>query len=275
MVVTFDRVSRAFAATSLVVACLACVLPASAQALRAEAALEKLQVFLGEPFVFQIRVEGSDSPAKPDLSGLTDFTIQELGGQQNNSQSMTIVNGRMNRVVRRGFTFSYRLTPKKAGNLAIPAITVSADNQTARTQPVTVRATPPAETDDFKLRQSLSERRAYPGQPVTLTVTWYISKNVEGFSFNLPVLNDDRFHIADADLAMDRSRPERYVQIPLGQKQVIGEKGTGTLDGRQFTTVRFRKVLIPRKTGKLTLPQGTVSLKAVQGYRKGRPRQHV
>ena len=270
MVVTFDRFSRAFAATSLVVACLACVLPASAQALRAEAALEKLQVFLGEPFVFQIRVEGSDSPAKPDLSGLTDFTIQELGGQQNNSQSMTIVNGRMNRVVRRGFTFSYRLTPKKAGNLAIPAITVSADNQTARTQPVTVRATPPAETDDFKLRQSLSERRAYPGQPVTLTVTWYISKNVEGFSFNLPVLADDRFHIADADLAMDRSRPERYVQIPLGQKQVIGEKGTGTLDGRQFTTVRFRKVLIPRKTGKLTLPQGTVSLKAVQGYRKGR-----
>ena len=257
-------------AASLVAAFLACAAPAAAQVLKAEAALEKLQVFLGEPFVFQIRVEGSDSPAKPDLSGMADFTIQEMGGQQNNSQSVTIINGQMDRVVRRGYTFSYRLTPKKAGNLTIPAITIAADGQTARTQPVTVRATPPAETEDFKLRQSLSERTAYPGQPVTLTVTWYISKNVEGFSFNLPVLEDDRFHIAAADAAIDRSHPDRYVQIPLGPEQVIGEKGSGTLDGRQYTTVRFRKVLIPKKAGKLTLPQATVSLKAVQGYRRGR-----
>ncbi len=257
-------------AASLVAGLLVCAEPAPAQTLKAEAALEKRHVFLGEPFVFQIRVEGSDSPAKPDLSGLADFTIQEMSGQQNNSQSVTIINGQMNRVVRRGYTFSYRLTLKKSGSLTIPSIAISADGQTTRTQPVTVRANPPTETADFKLRQSLSERRAYPGQPATLTVTWYIAKNVEGFSFSLPVLEDDRFHIAAADAAIDRSRPDRYVQIPLGKEQVIGEKGSGTLDGRQFTTVRFRKILIPKKAGKLTLPQATVSLKAVQGYRRGR-----
>ena len=249
---------------------LACASTAPAQTLKAEAALEKVQVYVGEPFVFQIRVEGSDSPEKPNLSGITDFAVQEVGGQQNSSQSVTIINGQMNRVVRRRYTFNYRLTPKRAGSLTIPPITVSAEGQTARTQAVTLQATPPAETDAFKLRLSLSEPRAYPGQPVMLTVRWYLAKDVQGFTFNLPVLGDDRFYVADVELPIDRSRPDRYVQIPLGQEQVIGEKGSGTLDGKQYTTVHFRKTLIPKQAGKLTLPQATVSLKSVKGYRRGR-----
>ena len=48
------------------------VLPARApaQELRADAAVEKLQVYVGEPFVFQIQVKGSESPEKPSLTGL-------------------------------------------------------------------------------------------------------------------------------------------------------------------------------------------------------------
>jgi hypothetical protein len=89
-------------------------LPLAAQetALTAQALVERQQVFAGEPFLYQIRVDGSESPDKPSLAGLADFDVQELGGQQNSSQSVTIVNGRMNRVVRKGYVFNFRLTAK-------------------------------------------------------------------------------------------------------------------------------------------------------------------
>ena len=243
---------------------------AEAQAFRAQGAVQKTEVFQGEPFVFQIQVEGSDAPDKPDVSGLTDFQVREMGGQQNSSQSMTIVNGQVNKVVRRGYVFSYRLTPKRSGTLRIPAIAVSAEGKTARTAPIAIRVVPPVETDDFKLRMSLSERTAYVGQPVALTVTWYVGKDVREFSFDVPVLKDPRFRVVGSDPKVTQAQADKYVRVPLADGEVIGERGRGTLDGRDYLTVRFRRVLIPSEAGKLRLPQAVATCQAQSGRRQRR-----
>ncbi len=243
---------------------------AEAQAFRAQGAVQKTEVFQGEPFVFQIQVEGSDAPDKPDVSGLTDFQVREMGGQQNSSQSMTIVNGQVNKVVRRGYVFSYRLTPKRSGTLRIPAIAVSAEGKTARTAPIVIRVVPPVETDDFKLRMSLSERTAYVGQPVALTVTWYVGKDVREFSFDVPVLKDPRFRVVGSDPKVTQAQADKYVRVPLADGEVIGERGRGTLDGRDYLTVRFRRVLIPSEAGKLRLPQAVATCQAQSGRRQRR-----
>ena len=245
---------------------------ANAQQFNVQAAIEKNQVFVGESFVFQIQIEGSDSPDKPDVSGITDFTVQELGGQQNSSQSMTIINGQVNQVVKRGYIFSYRLTPKREGRLSIPSISVSADGKSMATRPIMIRATPPTETEDFKLRMSLSERKAYVGQPVTLTTTWYVGKDVREFSFDVPVLEDGRFEVAGSDPVVDPNRRDRYVRIPLGDSQIIGEKSQGSLDGKDYLTVRFKRTLIPKQAGNIALPKAVVTCQALKGYSQNRRR---
>lgn len=242
---------------------------ATSQQLRAQALVDKQQAFVGEPITLQIRIEGSDSPQRPDLGAIAGFTVQDLGGQQNSSESVTIINGRMTRVVSRGYIFSYRLTPTKAGNLTIPSVAVAANGATLRTRPVSIRAVPPTETEDFKLRISLSESKAYVGQPVTMTVTWYVGKDVRDFSFNLPVIQDARFDIADLKA---RGAPDNLLRIPLVGQQAVAEKGRGTLDGKEYLTVRFRKALIPKQAGRLTLPQASVSGRALQGYQQNRRR---
>ena len=258
---------------------LLCVTPASlgltarAQQFSVQAAIEKNQVFVGESFVFQIQIEGSDSPEKPDVSAISDFTIQELGGQQNSSQSMTIINGQVNQVVKRGYIFSYRLTPKREGRLSIPSISVSADGKSMATRPIAIQATPPSETNDFKLRMSLSERKAYVGQPVTLTTTWYVGKDVREFSFNVPALDDDRFDVAGSDPVVDQNRRDRYVAIPLGDSQIIGEKGKGSLEGKEYVTVRFSRTLIPKRAGNIALPTATVTCQTLKGYSQNRGRR--
>jgi hypothetical protein len=78
---------------------------ASAAELNAEAVVEETSVYVGETFIFQIRVTGSDKAVKPDLSRLNGFTIEYQGGSQNNSTSITVINGKMTRNIRRGYVF--------------------------------------------------------------------------------------------------------------------------------------------------------------------------
>ena len=58
------------------------------------------------------------------MSGVVDFAVEYLGGQSNNSSSITIINGKVSKVESYGYIYSYRLTPKKVGRLEIPSIAV-------------------------------------------------------------------------------------------------------------------------------------------------------
>lgn len=243
---------------------------AQAAAFSVSAAVEKQQVFTGESFVFQIQVNGHDRPAKPDLSHVSDFRVEFMGGQQNNSSSITIINGKMTKKVRRGYVFSYRLTPRRIGNLKIPPIEVSAGGETARTQAVSIRAAKPAQVDDFKFELRLSENTCYVGQPVKLTGIWYIGRKVEEFAVNLSVLNDARFTVADWDMPVDPAKKDRYLQVPLGGEKTIGIQERRQMDGKTYTAVRFEKILIPKEPGTFTLPESTLAFLAVTGYRTPR-----
>jgi hypothetical protein len=114
-----------------------------------QAQVDKQKVSVGESFVLQIKIDGDDSPAEPDLSGLQDFTVQPKGGGQNNRESITIINGRVNRISEHGYVFQYLLTPKRDGMLTIPAIEIIAGGKTLLTQPVPIRVSKPLATDEF------------------------------------------------------------------------------------------------------------------------------
>ena len=248
----------------------ACVWGVGAQAssLSAAAALEEREVFVGESTLLQIQVSGTERPREPDLTALVDFTVQSVGGQRNSSQSVNIINGRVNRVVRYGYVFNYRITPKRAGHLIIPSLTVHAEGEQLKTQPISVLAKKPAETDQFKLQLSLSKSICYVGEPVVLSVTWYIGQDVKGFEFNLPVLEDARLAFADPEVQQRANR--QYYRIPLGQGEVVAEKGRRRLEGLEYATIEFQKILIPTESGSIEIQPATVACEALVGYRRSR-----
>jgi oxygen tolerance protein BatD len=256
---------RVRVATILALALL-CV-PLAAQEISVQALVEKQNVLVGEPFVLQIRLDGSDTPDPLSLGNLADFSVEELGGSQNSSTSISFVNGKMSRIVQKGYIFNYRLTAKKAGDFEIPSFTIAADGKTLRTRPIAIRATPPQESNDFKLRVNFSDRKVYVGQPILMTVTWYVGKNVRSFQMNVPVLNDERLKFDDPKIT---PAPETHVQVPLNGGQVIAEKGRGVYDGRDFLTVQFQKIVVPLKAGAISVPSSTVAGQAVKGYQRRR-----
>ena len=244
----------------------------TAEVVSVQAAVESQEVQVGESFLLEIKVDGDDSPAELDLSGLQDFTVQSKGGGPSNRESITIINGKINRVSERNYVFRYSLTAKRDGLFTIPALEVLVDGKTLLTQPIAIKVNKPTVTDDFKLRMSVSRQEIYVGQPVVLTVTWFVNRNVEEFQFNLPVLDDNRFEITE--LEEDRNyRGQDAIAIHLADGKVIARKGSKGLDGLKYTTVTFRKVLIPLQPGEMTLEQATVASKVQTGYRQRRSRQ--
>jgi hypothetical protein len=242
-----------------------------------QALVEKASVCVGEPFVLQVRIEGSDiTPGtdQPDMSGITEFAVEYLGGRSNNSSSVTIINGKVNKIESFGYVYSYRLTPKKPGEFEIPPIAVPLDHhksKTLHTQPVTIKVGEPEATDDFHLELKFSKTTFYVGEPVILTVVWYLGKDVESVTFNLPILQDPAFTFVD--LKADQDPRKQHFQIPIGGTNVLAEKGSGVYHGREYATLSFRKVFLARRPGNLEPGEAAVSCKALVGYSRQQQRR--
>jgi hypothetical protein len=235
------------------------------QSISVQAQVDREEVTVGESFMLQIKIDGDDSPAEPDLSGLQDFTVTPKGGGQNNRESITIINGRMNRISEHGYIFRYDLTPKRDGILTVPAIEVTAGGETLLTAPIPIRVAKPVVSDEFKLRISLAESESYVGQPLVLKVKWYVNRNIAEFKFDLPFLEDQRFTFADYP-EDSNYQGQDAITINLSGSTVIARKGQ---EG-QHTTVTLRKIVIPREPGEFTLGRGAVFSKIITGYRQKR-----
>lgn len=251
---------------------LACILfdgPAIAQKIKAEAVVQESTVYVGDPFVFQVSITGSDQMTQPDMSGLKDFSVEYQGGSQNNRTSITLINDKLTKNISRGYVFSYRLTPRQTGTLIIPALAVQADGQTTWTRPLSVNVLKPQETDDIKLRLSMSKDRCYEGEPITFTVTWYLKQDVRAFDLTIPLLErTEDFYFIDPE--MNQISGKKYYRLPLAGDEVIAEQGRASLDGSSYSTITFSKILIPKKSGNMTIDPATVTCEILTGYRKSR-----
>jgi len=230
-----------------------------------QAQVDREEVTAGDSFRLQIKIDGDDSPAEPDLSKLADFKVVSRGGGQNNRESISIINGKMNRVSEHGYIFNYELTPKREGFLTIPAIEIAAGGKTLLTQPIPIRVSKPIISNEFKLRTLLSETESYVGQPLVLTVKWFVNTNIAEFKFDLPYLEDQRFIFADYP---DDSnyQGQDAIAIDLSGHTVIARKGK---EG-QYTTVTIRRIVIAKEPGEFSLGPGRVFSKIITGYQQNR-----
>ena len=248
----------------------------AADTLKAHTVVEKNELYLGESLRVDIRVDGHDEPEDPTIDTGGMFSVRHLGGSKNNSTSISIINNQMTRVVQRGYVLSYRFTPKKSGVLVIPAITVKGGGESTRTQPVTVRVIRPQEGSDHKLRFVLSSKTCFVGQPVQLDVTLYSTKRMEGeVQVLLPLLTDKRFSIMDPDQLVEKWNQgkidrRKHVGLKHEDSYIVGARSLGQLGGKDYATIHFRRVLIPKQAGVFNFSQGTFVCHVVVGYRRKR-----
>ncbi len=254
----------------IILLCILFCVEAGAEKLGADIAIQRGDKYKGEPFLVQIKISGSEKPNKPDMSKMTDFDVEYLGGKLNSSSYSIYVNGRPEqKTVSRGYIFNYRFVPKKNGNLVIPSVTILAEGNTAKTRPVKVNIQKPIVVDNIKFKLKLSKTNCYVGEPITLTAKLYFGTNVSNAFFNIPILDEtDMFHIIDPTIDIKPGTEKQYERIPVNKGTVIGKVGQGKLNGKEYATLTFKKILVPKKSGQVLGKPANFSCNALVGYRK-------
>lgn len=238
-----------------------------AEEISVTAAVSSREIYRGEEIVYQVQIDGSDSPERPDTSSIKNFDVTYDSERANNSRTITTINGRRTEAVSTGYLINYRLVALHSGTTVIPPVTVEIEGTEYRTNQIQVLVKEPRETDDYKLRLELSSPECYVGETVTLKVTWYWARDKRAtslLSYSVPALSSPDF--VNHPVQVAQSSNEKLLQLPIEGEDTIAVQGEGRLGGDTYTTVRLERVLIPQRAGVIDIPSATVVFEGVSGY---------
>ncbi len=223
--------------------------------------LDRREVFLGERFIYQIRVRGGDSIGNPDFSYLSSLfdvhPIDKRYARYYLRNSADLEPEKDEKI------YYYRFIALHTGKLEIGSIPIEIDGKNYLTQAHAIIVNEPEESAFFKLSLNLSKDQAYEGEPVVLTVVWYYRDTVTYYNFLFPILNHPDILAGEY---VDENINDSLL-LPFGSGRVPIERGIAPLDGIIYDTITYRQYLIPQKTGYFQFPRGTVQLwKPREGY---------
>lgn len=212
-------------------------------------------VYLGQSFIFQIRVMNGLRIRQPDLDDIPNFDADDIPRRWLSSYTGENFDPSQ---INEGTHFFYRMIAHDTGVQTIPSVTVRVDGEEYQTDPVNVTVEPPPEQTDFKLTLDLAKEEVYVGEPITLHAVWYFRDDAAFYTANMPILRHPDISVIDRTPQNAGSR--LFLRMPSGSSQVSGTYGSTIAEGRQYQTVTFEQVLIPQAEGTYEFPPATVQV---------------
>ena len=214
----------------------------SAEAASVRAVVDRNQVRVGESITLQIIIEGGDG--KIDLDTLKMFKIIPRG----TSSNFQMINGRTSRQKIHNFL----LIPLHEGTLTLPAIAVTIDGKVHHTTPIQLAVTeePPAESGrrDVFVTAEISNASPWVGQQIAYTFRLFNAVQVADAKFQPPDFTG------------------------FNAEQLEDQKTRRTiLNGREYMVSEVVVILVPLKSGTLTIEPAVLQAGLVQRNRQPRP----
>jgi hypothetical protein len=133
--------------------------------------LDVSEIFIGESVDYLVEIRNAKNPSPPDLSALRpDFDVVSTGNESRNQSSTFIMNGRVTQQNSFGHAYRFRLTPKRVGELVIPAPSATIDGKTVSGRAVTLNVIAPETQDLVSLEMKADREKVYPTQPFEVTL---------------------------------------------------------------------------------------------------------
>lgn len=223
-------------------------------------------IYAGETFGYYIIIDGDNKAGEVDLAPLAKYSPREAGNRDVSQTSISIINGKTTKNVTKRFVMSYSLVFGDAGPIEIPPVPVTIDGETYRTNPINVNILKPGTTDQLDLEVALSEDECYVGQPVLMTVKFYVSADIGNFRFTIPAFNSNDFYIEDPDAFNPQAK-----QYDLGNGIIVRVSQNRTVHkGKDAILLSFDKILIPRNAGEIVILPASVSADVAVGRVRSR-----
>ncbi len=225
-------------------------------------------IYVGENFGYYIIIDGDNKAGQVDLTPLAEYNPQSAGDRDVSQTSISIINGRTTQQIKKQYVMSYSLIANKVGQIELPPLTVMLDGKSYKTNPVNVNILKPGTTDQLDLEITLSEQQCYVGQPVIMTVKFYISADIGDFQFNVPAFTSENFYIEDPDVSNPQTK-----EYDLGNGVIVRVSQYRTVHkGKDSILLSFDKVLIPINAGEIAILPASVSADVAVGRTRSRDR---
>lgn len=206
--------------------------------------------------------KGTDFQVQEDIKGFDNL----FGPATSQSSSISIINGK--RTDNFTMSYAYTLLAKEEGTFTMPAATVKVDGRTYKSNTATVKVLPPDKNapaqdqgsgrqpqmtnptstvgkinpDDVFVRAIFSKTKVNEQEAVVVTFRLYSSLNIREFI-------DAKFPEFDGFMTEEFEFPSNR-QISLENYK-----------GRNYYTLDVKKTLLfPQRSGKITIPSGSVTL---------------
>jgi len=221
-------------------------------------------IYVGESFTYNVIIDGENKPGRVDLAPLSQYNPQNAGNKDVSQSSVTIINGRMTKNVTKQYVMSYSLTAGWAGRIQLQPVTVTIDGKDYQTNPVEVNILQPGTTDKLDLEVKLSDYECYVGQPVIMTVNFYISADIGDFQFNIPPFSSNAFYVEDTDVS---AKGAKQYRLSTGMHVFVSQYRV-THKSKDSILLTFSKVLIPKYADQIQLVPSSVSANVAVGRQK-------
>lgn len=209
------------------------------------AEIERTKMTMGETVQLTVGTADSVSDLDADFSEIKDFDILSRS-----SSSMTqFINGKMSA----NTSIVMALSPKRAGNLKIPALKVTASGETAYTKQIVIEVAEDKSasvsggkaTGDIFAESKLSQKIIYQGQSVLYTFYLYFREQIARPNLTLPDFADFS--------ATEIKSPSSYTKM---------------INGIPYNVLEKKVLLTPQKTGKFTFDPALLVYEASSGVRR-------
>lgn len=197
--------------------------------LTARALVDRNEISLGEALELSVVLSGGSGDV--DTSAIRDFDVIYRG----QSSSFQMVNAD----VRHELTLHYSLTPRRAGDLIIPPLTVRSGSDSVSTEPVRVRVvqgTASTGGDDLLMTATVSNASPWLGEEIVYTFRFMAAVRVYKANYRRPSF--DGFSVRDLQ----------------GQKEFSDVK-----NGRRYKVTEVSYLLTPERSGPLTVDSGDLT----------------
>lgn len=163
----FIHTVRISLVSGLLFATLASALTLEASAAEVNAELSARETYVGLPVALEIQISNATDLEPPKIPEIDGLEIKSLGTPSRNTRIMT-VNGKT--TTNASVVFAYQMTPQRAGNFHIPAITVHADGRQQQTRAIDFVVSK-SETGDLLFAEIAGkENQIYVGQALDVTL---------------------------------------------------------------------------------------------------------
>jgi hypothetical protein len=218
-------------------------------------------IYVGESFGYHIIIDGDNKAGQVDLTPLAKYNPQSAGNRDVSQTSVSFINGRTTQSITKRYVMSYLLVSNNVGQIELPSVTVTVDSKSYRTNPVKVNILKPGTTDQLDLEVTLSQQQCYVGQPVIMTVKFYISADIGDFQFDIPAFTSNDFYIEEPDISSPQAK-----EYDLGNGVIVRvSQYRTTHNSKDSLLLSFSKILIPKHAGEIAISPASVSADVAVG----------